>query len=149
MIRGSCLCGEVRFEIDRASGPFELCHCNRCRKASGSAFVAGLTVRPQDFRFTRGAELIRRFELPIVESPPAYCTCFCGRCGSPLPAVSADGSRFEVPAGALDDDPGVRPDKRIFVDARSSWYEIADRLPRFTKQEIRAQRRAHPPSDDR
>jgi len=44
MIRGSCLCGGVKFEITRAVGPFELCHCARCRKASGSAFVAGLGV---------------------------------------------------------------------------------------------------------
>jgi hypothetical protein len=32
MIRGSCLCGGVTFEIERAVGPFELCHCSRCRK---------------------------------------------------------------------------------------------------------------------
>ena len=39
-ITGSCLCGGVRFEVDRVVGPFELCHCNRCRKVSGSAFTA-------------------------------------------------------------------------------------------------------------
>jgi hypothetical protein len=47
-----------------------------------------------------------------------------------------------VPAGALDEDPGVRPDKHIYVDLKSTWYDIADRLPQFTKQEIRAHRRA-------
>ncbi|MFT5012829.1 MAG: hypothetical protein ACI9HA_001484 [Dinoroseobacter sp.] len=35
VIHGSCLCGSVRFEIDRAEGPFEIRHCNRCRKLSG------------------------------------------------------------------------------------------------------------------
>jgi hypothetical protein len=44
VIRGSGLCGGVRFEIAKAVGPFELCHCNRCRKASGSAFTAFLGV---------------------------------------------------------------------------------------------------------
>ena len=141
MIRGSCLCGAVRFEIDRVTGPFELCHCNRCRKASGSAFVAFLSVRPEDYRVTAGAELMRRFEAPILESPPPYCRCFCGRCGSPLPAAWGDGSCVEVPAGVLDDDPAVRPDKHIYVDLKSTWYDIADPLPRFTRQEIRAHRR--------
>ena len=42
MIKGSCLCGGVKFEIRGSKGPFELCHCNRCRKATGSAFAAGL-----------------------------------------------------------------------------------------------------------
>jgi hypothetical protein len=78
MLHGACLCGAVRFEIERAAGPFELCHCSRC---------------------------------------------------------------LEIPAGLLDDDPGLRPDKHIFVERRSAWFEIADALPRFTKQEIVAERR--------
>jgi hypothetical protein len=69
---GACLCGGVRFEIDRAVGPFELCHCGRCRKTSGSAFFAAIGVRAEDYRLLAGAELIRRFELPLVEHPPPY-----------------------------------------------------------------------------
>jgi len=49
VIRGSCLCGGVRFEIARAAGPFELCHCSKCRKVSGSAYRAGLLVEGKDF----------------------------------------------------------------------------------------------------
>ena len=57
MIQGGCLCGGVRFEIDRAVGPFELCHCRRCRKASGSAFMAGIGVRRADPQLDRQALL--------------------------------------------------------------------------------------------
>src|SRR4051812_13931017 len=32
IVQGSCLCGEVKFEVSEVVGPFELCHCNRCRK---------------------------------------------------------------------------------------------------------------------
>jgi hypothetical protein len=85
MIRGGCLCGGVRFEIDRAVGPFEFCHCRRCRKVSGSAFVAGLGVRRDDFRWVSGRELIQAYEAPILEAPPAYRVCFCSRCGSCVP----------------------------------------------------------------
>ena len=76
MIRGSCLCGGVQFEIAQAVGPFELCHCGRCRKFSGSAFVAGLGVMRDDFRLLQGHELIRTYEAPIRENPPAYRRCF-------------------------------------------------------------------------
>jgi hypothetical protein len=44
MFHGSCLCGGVRFEIERFVGPFELCHCTRCRKVSGSAYLTWLGV---------------------------------------------------------------------------------------------------------
>jgi GNAT superfamily N-acetyltransferase len=136
LIAGSCLCGGVQFDIRRAVGPFELCHCPRCRKASGSAFVAGLGVRVEDYRLLAGAELITRYEAPIRECPPAYRVAFCSRCGSPVPDPPADGSWFEIPAGLLDGDPLLRPDKHIFVECKSAWFEIADSLPRFTKRQL-------------
>ena len=136
MIRGGCLCGGVRFELTRAAGPFELCHCSRCRKASGSAFVAGLGVRVEDFRLLAGAELIRSYEAPILEFPPAYRVSFCSRCGSPVPDPRPGEEWFEVPAGLLDDDPQLRPDKHIFVDRKSAWFEIHDTLPQLTRLEL-------------
>jgi hypothetical protein len=136
MIRGSCLCGGVRFEMDRAVGPFELCHCSRCRKVSGSAFVAGLGVRRDEFRFISGRELIRTYEAPILKSPPAYRVCFCCKCGSPVPDPETEWEWFEIAAGLLDDDPQIRPDKHIYVDFKAAWFEIGDSLPRFDKQAI-------------
>ena len=133
MIRGSCLCGGVRFEIVRASGAFELCHCSRCRKVSGSAFIAGLGVLREDFRFLEGQELVRSYEAPIRESPPAYRTCFCGRCGSPVPDPTSDAPWFEIAAGLLDTDPGLRPERHIMVDFKSPWFTIEDKLPQLDK----------------
>ena len=98
MIRGQCPCGGVQFEIDRAVGPFELCHCSRCRKVSGSAFMAGIGVRTGEFRFVCGQELIRRDEAPIVEAPPAYRVSFSGRCGSCVPDPTHGAQWFEVAA---------------------------------------------------
>lgn len=140
MIRGGCLCGGMRFEIARAVGPFELCHCTRCRRASGSAFAAMLGVRTADFRWLRGAELVERYEAPVREAPPAYRTSFCRRCGSPAPDPPPGDAWFEIPAGLLDDDPGRRPDRHIYVEHGAPWFEIADALPRFTKAEIRSLR---------
>ena len=134
MIRGSCLCGEVRFEVDRAAGPFELCHCTRCRKASGSAFVAGVGVRDEDFRWVAGNELIRTYEAPLRKRPPAYQVTVCARCGSPLPSRRA--TTFEVPAGLLDDDPCLRPERHIIVDRKSSWFDILDSLPQLTARQL-------------
>ncbi len=68
MIHGSCLCGGIRFEFTKSAGPFELCHCRRCRKVSGSAFFSGLYVRIEDFRLVEGRELITTYEAPICAS---------------------------------------------------------------------------------
>ena len=133
MIHGSCLCGGVKFEIARAVGPFELCHCTRCRKAGGSAFTAMVGVRRDDFHLTSGRELIRTYEAPVREVAPGYRTHFCTRCGSPVPNPSPETSWFEIPAGVLDDDPQLRPDRHIFVELRSPWFEIAGSLPQLDK----------------
>lgn len=131
MIKGSCLCGGVRFEVKRAVGPFELCHCRRCRKFSGSAFFAGVGVRTEDFRLVQGKDLIATYEAPILRNPPPYLASFCGRCGSPVPNPAVNSQWFEIPAGLLDDDPGLKPDKHIFVEFKAPWYEIAGGLPQY------------------
>ena len=142
MIHGSCLCGGVQFEIARAVGPFELCHCSLCRKASGSAFVAGLGVLRDDFRLLKGSGLVKIYEAPVRETPPAYRRCFCSRCGSPVPDPFTDSPWLEIPAGALDDDPQLRPDKHIFVELKSSWFSITDDLPQLDEKALVRLRRA-------
>ena len=137
MITGSCLCGGVRFEIAEAVGPFELCHCSRCRKASGSAFAAMLGVRTRDFRFVQGRDLMTTYEAPLLEAPPPYRTSFCRRCGSPIPNPEPGAEWFEIPAGLLESDPGLRPDKHIFVELNAPWHEITDSLPQFDKTRLR------------
>jgi len=136
MITGSCLCGGVRFEIEKAVGPFELCHCNRCRKVSGSAFLAGVYVRTADFRLLSGKDLISIYEAPILRNPPPYRVSFCSRCSSPVPDPDSNSEWCEIPAGLLDDDPGMKADKHIFVEHRAPWFEIADGLPQYDLQAL-------------
>ena len=131
MIRGGCLCGGVRFELEGAVGPFELCHCRRCRKTSGTAFTAMIGVRTADFRLLQGHDLIATYDAPILRHPPAYRVSFCCRCGSPVPNPEPSAEWFEVPAGALDDDPQLRPDKHIFIELKAPWFEITDALPQY------------------
>ncbi len=140
MIRGSCLCGGVRFEISEPSGHLEprgsfmICHCNRCRKHTGSAFNAAFWVKKEDFKLVSGQEFISSYAAPILVRPPGYETRFCKRCGSPLPLVELAATQdVLIPAGALDDDPGVKPEQHVFVEHQAPWFQITDDLPQFTE----------------
>ena len=53
MVRGSCLCGGVRFEAD-AIQMISTCHCSMCRKAHGAAYGVFANAFWDDFRFTAG-----------------------------------------------------------------------------------------------
>jgi hypothetical protein len=99
-------------------------------------------VQREDFKLVQGQDLVKTLEAPVRESPPAYCTNFCGRCGSPVPNPFSDSPYVEVPAGLLDDDPQIRPDRHIFVDVKSPWFDIKDDLPQLDRAELRSLRNA-------
>ncbi|MCB1496711.1 MAG: GFA family protein [Bauldia sp.] len=114
--RGSCLCGTVRFEVDGAFDRFFLCHCDRCRKDTGSAHAANLFSATATLRWVSGEDNIATFVLPRTR----HTRAFCASCGSALPNVQKDG-RLVVPAGSLDTPLAIRPDAHIFVDDRAAW----------------------------
>lgn len=129
MIRGSCLCQGVRFEIHGMLGRASHCHCSMCRKAHGAAFGSYALVKASEFRITAGTELIARYR-----SSPDVDRTFCSRCGATLQflRLSRPGNVF-VALGVLDDDPGVRPAMHIYVGSKAPWVEIADGLPQHAK----------------
>ena len=47
--RGSCICGEVAFEVEGPFDHFLNCHCSRCRKATGTAHSCEVIVKAPSF----------------------------------------------------------------------------------------------------
>ena len=136
-MKGSCLCGGVTFSIEGAVGPFELCHCNRCRKASGSAYVAALVSESLGFKLTSGEDLIKSFEAAIIDAPPPYTVYFCSVCGSHLPNPKPPGPRVDIPAGLLDDEVPISPDKHIYTEYKANWHQLDLQLPAYTEAEFK------------
>jgi hypothetical protein len=125
MLKGSCLCGGVRYEIDGELSAVTNCHCALCRKTSGSAFASGATITAASFRLLAGEDLLRDWE-----SSPGYHRVFCGRCGSPiLKRKDNDPERLRFRPGTLDSDPGVKMSKHTHVRSKAPWVEINDGLP--------------------
>ena len=129
MVTGTCLCAAVAFEISERTTAIELCHCNRCKKAFGTAFAATLYAGREAFRWLRGEELVVHYDAPLRQGPPAYRHSFCRTCGSPLPIVREGLPVVEIPAGLIDGDPGCRPQYHQFTKQKALWFEITDRLP--------------------
>ncbi len=126
-MKGTCLCGAVQFEVTGTPTAFDLRHCSRCKASSGSAFVAELVFNAAEFQWVSGVSLIN--EAPVLAKPPGYRRTFCWVCGGPVPTV--DRGVIRIPAGALAADPGLRPQRHVFVDYKAPWFDIADGLPRF------------------
>jgi len=114
-IRGSCQCGKVSFTVDGGFERFYLCHCSRCRKDTGSAFGANLFSTTARVTWLSGHETLRTYRLPATRHERSFCT----DCGSALPTI-AEGF-IVVPAGCLDDAPGISPSAHICYASRAEW----------------------------
>jgi hypothetical protein len=125
MIRGSCLCGGIKYEIDGGLRNAVYCHCSMCRKFHGSAFRARVAVPKSAFRFLQGEALLTSYR-----SSRDTVKRFCKVCGSALiNSWDPEPGMYGLAMGSLDDDPGIRPSCHIFVGSKAPWHEITDDLP--------------------
>jgi hypothetical protein len=127
MLKGSCLCAGVRYEITGPLTGVRNCHCSICRKAHGAAFRSRASVNAADFRWVQGENLITWHE-----SSPGNHRGFCRICGSPLLSrFDKNESVYGLPLGTLDEDPHVKPAMHIHVDSKAPWHDITDDLPQY------------------
>ena len=122
-MQGSCLCGQVTYEVDELAAPIVHCHCVKCRKAHGSAFSTTAPVLREHFRWLNGEELLRNYE-----SSPGKKRHFCSHCGSHLLAEWTHKPGVILRLGCLDDDPGDKPKAHIWRSEGASWYNPNDSL---------------------
>ena len=118
----------MRFEV---TAPFlwaNHCHCSRCRKHSGAFGETQGRVPREGFRLLAGEELISVFR-PEDGRVKAFCSIW----GSSLVGGEwPEGDEVAVRLGALDGDPGLRPEFHLFVASRAAWDELPDDgLPRY------------------
>jgi len=113
-LSGSCLCGDVRFEV---GGPFPKlyqCHCSLCRKQGGSTSNTGLIVAADKFRWLSGEAATGHWQ-----RSSGFRSWFCLRCGSILPNPLRDTGFIWVPAGALDDDGQLEVGAQLFLASKA------------------------------
>jgi hypothetical protein len=126
---GSCLCGAVRFEIEGEFDSFYLCHCQHCRKDTGSAHGANLFSATATLQWLCGQDKVSVYNLPNTR----HRHCFCSICGSALPDLQMDATLLKVPAGSLDTDVPIRPDAHIFVCSKASWDDALETIPKVAQ----------------
>ena len=125
-LEGSCLCQAVKYRITGELVGFQYCHCSRCRKFTGAAHASNVFAPMESFEWLQGEDFIGTFKLA---AEPPFATAFCKGCGSSLPSPSSSMKFWVIPAGLLDNDPGIRPARSIFWESRAPWYEHVSELP--------------------
>ncbi|WP_259781585.1 GFA family protein [Aestuariispira ectoiniformans] len=126
---GSCLCGGVTFEITGEFKNFFLCHCNRCRKGTGTVHGANLFAQPAELTWLSGEDQVRVYHLPGTRHAKSFCTT----CGSALPGRDAASGLVVAPAGSLDSPVTIEPSAHIMMADKADWEEALKDAPQFDK----------------
>jgi hypothetical protein len=132
-VGGSCSCGAVRFEFDGPAERMVHCYCKPCRKGRSAPFSTSVFVAHDRFRWIAGTENLVHFDDPESSHLPVS---FCRTCSSPAPAHLHDSDSVMIPAGGIDQDPGIRPQAHIRVGSKAPWVEITDDLPQLDGDEV-------------
>jgi len=120
--KGSCLCGRVSFVVTGSVGAPDACHCVQCRKHSGHYFASA--------NVPRVALVITGQEgLSWYQSSAKVRRGFCSTCGSSLFWDPPERDWIAIAMGAFDTPTSTHLEKRIFVEKKGDYYEIADDRP--------------------
>ncbi len=117
-LTGGCMCGAVRYRISAAPVATGLCHCDRCRPQSGSAFSTVIIIK----RSTIEIEGQTAIFADVGSSGRSVARRYCPRCGSPLtvePDVTPD--LMFVKVGGIDTNEWFHPMMELFVGRRRPW----------------------------
>ena len=110
---GRCNCGAVRYRITGAPMRTGICHCQTCRRETGSVFMA-FAVWPRDAVKVEG-------ETRQWTSSTDH-RAFCPSCGSTLFATSDDSNEIEIRIGSLNNAPSMlSPQYELWVPRREHW----------------------------
>ena len=115
-LEGACLCGRVRFAVERPLPNLYRCHCSLCRRQGGGAGNAATIVSLERFRWLDGEAAVVRWRRPT-----GFSSHFCSTCGSPVPNPVQTTPWMWIPAGLLDDVDDARVVAHLCVDDRAAW----------------------------
>lgn len=127
-MKGRCLCGGVRFEVEKRDlEPGTACHCQQCRQFAGNYWTT-VNAPMSGLRFVSGEDLVTWYR-----SSDFARRGFCKVCGASL-FYNADGResrahRIAIALGALDNPTGQKLTQHDYVAYKGDYYEIADGLP--------------------
>jgi hypothetical protein len=120
MIKGQCLCGAVKFTVEKVTGRAAACHCSQCRKQSGHYWAAASAP-------LSGVKITG--EVKWYAASKTAKRGFCPTCGSFLFWKAHDEDEIDFALGALDTPTGLTLESHIFVADKGDYYDITDGLP--------------------
>ena len=129
LLKGSCRCGAVTFEVQsHAPYPYQLCYCSICRKtAGGGGFAINLSADARTLK-VKGKRALGVYRARIRDDS-GHCRTssgernFCVKCASALWLYDPEWPELVHPFASAIDTPLPRPPSKVHLMLRfkPSW----------------------------
>ncbi|MCX7153985.1 MAG: GFA family protein [Proteobacteria bacterium] len=130
MLKGSCLCGGIKYEVSCDIDTVIKCHCQKCRKSNGTAFGTNSPIKADSFKLLGGKDALAGYK-----STPDLVRYFCRNCGSPIYSQRLSTPELvRLRIGTLDTPISAKPAFHIYVGSKAEWDEICDDLPQHLER---------------
>lgn len=128
---GKCLCGEVSYVACGQPIIVAQCHCEECRRSSGTGHTVGamfvseavtLSGKTNEFRYmsSKGSEVTK---------------ASCASCGSPVFGTNTrTPDHLTIALGTMDDANGLHIEVVIFARDKPHWDQLGEDVISFATQ---------------
>ena len=128
---GQCLCGDVRYRVNKEPLTVYACHCTECQRRTGSAFAISMIVRRDDVEVLAGEATGYFAALPDGRTKSGQMCLACGTrlWGTPIkyPDIRI------VQPGTLDQPSQLVPVAHQWVSEAQPWLPLPPRVPAWER----------------
>jgi hypothetical protein len=118
---GRCLCGATEWQSDTDPHAVHYCHCNMCRRWTGSPFATLAWYPRHSVKWSRHPVEFR--------SSPIAVRSHCDICGTPLHLAYDGRDDVAIAIGSMDAAQALKPTHHYGAEARLPWVDIGPSLP--------------------
>ena len=130
-VEGQCHCGAIVYEATVNPEKASICHCSDCQTLSGAPFRASVPARAEDFHICKGSP---RVYVKVADSGARRAQGFCGDCGTPIYATSADDPKiYNLRLGPVKQRAEIPPRRQIWRESGLPWAQDIHGVPGVSK----------------
>lgn len=128
---GKCLCGEVTYTVMGSPVVVAQCHCEECRRLSGTGHTIGAMFATDAVNISGK---LSKFSYSSAKGSEVT-KAFCASCGSPIYGQNTRMPNYlTIPLGTMDDASGLDVEVVIFERDRPHWDRLGKEVVSFATQ---------------
>lgn len=128
---GKCLCGAVTYEVDGPPIIVAQCHCDECRRLSGTGHSIGAMFTQEAVSLSG---TLSEFKF-MSDKSSEVTKAFCANCGSPIYGTNTrSAGHLTLTLGSMDDASGMHVQVVIFERHKQHWDQLGQDVISFATQ---------------